>query len=260
MIPKIIHYCWFGKGKIPDIDQMRIESWRRYCPDYEIRLWNEENYDISKCEYMLEAYEAGKWGFVPDYARLDIVCAHGGIYLDTDVELIKPLDNLLENRMFCGFEEDDCVNFGSGFGSVPGHPMLAEMMRRYENIHFRKPDGSFNLTPSPAYQTEVLVAHGLALNNRKQIIEDVTVYPKEYFCPKDYITGVLSITESTYSVHHFAMSWVGETERVENEIRQKLLSRGLNVSTAKLLSKVLSMAKTRNFSQAKGYIKRIIEK
>lgn len=260
MIPKIIHYCWFGKGEMSEIDQMRIESWRKYCPDYEIRLWNEGNYDISKCRYMLEAYETEKWGFVPDYARLDIVYTHGGIYLDTDVELIKSLDSLLENEMFCGFEEDDCVNFGSGFGSVPGHPILAEMMKHYESRRFIKPDGSLNLVPSPAYQTEVLVAHGLILNNRKQTVEDVVIYPKEYFCPKDYTTGVLSITESTYSIHHFAMSWVGETEKLENRIREKLLSRGLSVSMARVLSKILSTAKTRNFARIEGYVKRIFEK
>lgn len=148
-IPKIIHYCWFGGKKMPDCNRRMIEGWKRLCPDFEIKEWNESNYDIRKNTYMREAYEAHKWGFVPDYARADIVYEHGGIYLDTDVELLKSLDDLLNQPAFCGFENMSHVNLGQGFGAIPKHPIIKAVRDFYEGKHFLRSDQSYNMIPSP---------------------------------------------------------------------------------------------------------------
>ena len=135
MIPKIIHYCWFGGNEIPENDKKCIESWKKYCPDYKIIRWDESNYDYKKNSYMREAYEAKKWGFVPDYARLDIIYNYGGIYLDTDVELLKSLDEILDCEGFFGFESENLVNLGLGFGAVKGNEIIRDMMLQLSLIH-----------------------------------------------------------------------------------------------------------------------------
>lgn len=220
MIPKIIHYCWFGGNPIPEEYNKYIESWKKHCPDYEIIEWNESNYDITKANYMREAYEAKKWGFVPDYARLDIIYNHGGIYLDTDVELIGNLDNLLDNEAFAGFEDEKHIALGLGFGAIKGHQTIKAMRDFYENISFFNEDGSCNLTPSPQYQTEFMRKQGLVQNGEKQTICGITIYPAEYFCPKDYNTDKLNITDNTYSIHHFSASWFDE--KSQNERKKSL--------------------------------------
>ena len=154
MIPKIIHYCWFGGNPLPELAQKCIASWKKYCPDYEIIEWNEANYDVSKCAYMKEAYQAKKWGFVPDYARFDIIHNHGGIYLDTDVEIIRSLDGLLENRAFMGFESENYVNPGLIIGGEAGSGEMECIMRWYETHHFMKESGEIDLTASPAIVTK----------------------------------------------------------------------------------------------------------
>ena len=160
-IPKIIHYCWFGGAPIPEKDKACIESWRKFCPDYEIIEWNESNYDITKNRYMKEAYDVKKWGFVPDYARLDIIYTQGGIYLDTDVEIIRNMDPLLEDEAFMGFEDGKFVALGLGFGAAKGNPHIKAMRDVYEGVSFIKPDGSFNTLPSPHYTTDYLLGEGL---------------------------------------------------------------------------------------------------
>lgn len=207
MIPKVIHYCWFGHGEIPEKDKKCIESWKRMCPDYEIKQWNESNYDITKNAYMEEAYNARKWGFVPDYARLDIIYEHGGFYLDTDVELIKSLDDLLNNKAIMGFEDGCHVNPGLIIAAEPKHPTICDIMGIYENRHFIKTDGSIDLTPSPIMNTNYLINQGLKQNNKKQTVKDITIYPTDYFCPKNYKTGKLNKTDNTYSIHWFNASW-----------------------------------------------------
>ena len=131
-IPKKLHYCWFGGNEMPKQYKEWIDSWKKYCPDYEIIEWNESNYDITKNKYMYQAYQQKKWGFVPDYARLDIIYNHGGIYLDTDVEVRRNLDDLLYQDGFVGFERDEFVNFGSGFGAIRGLPIIKELLDYYE--------------------------------------------------------------------------------------------------------------------------------
>lgn len=212
LIPKKIHYCWFGGEKLPGHFQKNIDSWRRYCPDYEIIEWNESNYDVSKNKYMKQAYEHKKWGFVPDYARLDIVNTYGGVYFDTDVQVVKSFDILLQYEFFCGFESVGSVNFGQGFGAVKNHPVIQEMLHQYENLIFVKEDGTIDTTPSPVYQTAVLERWGLIKNGTVQQTEHFLVLSPDFFSPvNEFGYGVP--TENTFSIHQYVAAWYDEAQR-----------------------------------------------
>ncbi len=211
-IPKIIHYCWFGKGQMPAEFQKNIETWKRYCPDYEIKRWDESNYDVTCNNYMKQAYNARKWGFVPDYARLDIVYRYGGIYLDTDVEVLRTLDDFLKFEMFCGFESVTRVNLGQGFGAIPENEMLGEMMKIYMRTDFINADGTINDIPSPVYQTETLEKYGLIKNGKSQKIGNIMVLAPEYMAPVNGF-GFGQPTNNTYSIHHYAATWFDENQK-----------------------------------------------
>ena len=213
-IPKVIHYCWFGRNPLPERYAKWMESWKKFCPDYEIVEWNEDNYDIHAHRYMAEAYEAGKWGFVPDYARLDIIYRYGGIYLDTDVELVRNLDDLLQESAFAGFQ-DHCVNFGLGFGAVPHHEGIRILRDAYDGVCFCRSDGSLNLLPSPAYQTDCLIEHGLSANGERQNVLGIELYPCGWFSPMLHYSHRLVLNENTHSIHHFDGSWVAAREKSE---------------------------------------------
>lgn len=206
LIPRKIHYCWFGKGKMPSQFLANMNTWKKYCPDYEIICWNEDNYDISKNAYMKQAYEAGKWSFVSDYARIDIVHEHGGIYLDTDVELLKPLDELLRYKLFCGFENPSYVNFGLGFGAEKGNGILRDILDLYKEMQFKNVDGTYNLTACPFYQTQVMVKHGLECTGYTQMTEKFAAFSPEYFSPINAY-GFGRTTENSFSVHQYAATW-----------------------------------------------------
>lgn len=213
MIPKKIHYCWFGNTELPDKDKKCIESWKKYCPDYEIIRWDESNFDITKCKYMRQAYGQKKWGFVPDFARLDIIYNEGGIYLDTDVELIKGVEDLLDNSAFMGFEDRYSVNLGSGFGAEKHNKIIGFLRDMYYNISFIDKDGNLNLTASPMYTTKGLQNLGLILNNQTQMIYNIKIYPSEWFSPIDFSSGIVKKTVNTHSIHHYNMSWKDEEEK-----------------------------------------------
>ena len=222
MIPKKIHYCWIGGNPLPKSAKKCIASWKKYCPDYEIIEWNETNYDFTKNQYMKEALEAKKWGFVPDFARLDIIYQHGGIYLDTDVEIIKSFDPLLSNKGFAGFESEENVNFGQGFGAEPGNEVIKDLMDSYENLRFKNDDGSLNMIASPKLNTDALVELGLKQDNSKQeLLDCFSIYPIEYFCPKSINDGIIRKTKNTYSIHHFDASWFDEDKQKEKKDRWK---------------------------------------
>ena len=229
MIPKKIHYCWFGGNPLPELAIKCIESWKKYCPDYEIIQWNEKNYDIKKNKYMYQAYENKRWGFVPDYARLDIIYNHGGIYLDTDVELIKPIDDLLENKGFIGFDEKGIVATGLGFGAEKGNEIIREFLKDYDNIPFVLEDGTFDLTPCPDRNTDALKRLGMDVENTDQTFMDMVFLPQEYLCPMDYYTGKKNITKNTYSIHHYSASWTSDvtkrTTRIKRLIGVKMYNR-----------------------------------
>ena len=203
MIPKKIHYFWIGGKSMPEKNKTCVESWKKFCPDYEIIEWNESNYDFSECTYMAQAYEAELWGFVPDYARLDIICREGGIYLDTDVELLKSLDDLLSCKAFMGFENRKSVAPGLGFGAEPGNEILKQMRDLYHSFSFYNENGTPNIAPSPFYATKLLRSYGLQLNGKRQFVHGIDIFPAEYFAPLCYTDNRLKITENTYGIHWY---------------------------------------------------------
>ncbi|RKI87607.1 hypothetical protein D7V94_20695 [Parablautia intestinalis] len=226
-IPKKIHYCWFGKKSLPDKLKNYIKTWKKFCPDYDVIRWDESNYDITKNQYMNEAYCEGKYGFVPDYARLDIIYNHGGIYLDTDIELCKNLDNLLCDNSFFSVDFEGCVNAGSGFGAVPHNPIIGDMRKVYENEHFIYSDGNLNLKPCQHYQNPVLKKYGFEITQRYQKINGNVLYPCEVLAPIATYSGNERFTEKTHSIHRAELSWISEEdsmarERFRNKIRNRI--------------------------------------
>lgn len=205
-IPKIIHYCWFGGHSIPAEYEKNIESWKRFCPEYTIKLWDESNFDINQNKYVAQAYREKKWAFVSDYARIKIIHDQGGIYLDCDVELLKKYDDFLGYDMFCGFEDDNHVNFGLGFGAVKGHVILADLLGEYDSLEFVKEDGTLNLTPCTAYQTEIIIKYGFESKNLYQCHNNVATFPTEVFAPISP-WGIDYTNELAYSIHHYSASW-----------------------------------------------------
>ena len=210
MIPPKIHYCWLGSGTMPELAIKCIDSWKRFCPDFEIVLWNENNYDFTKNKYMKQALDAKKWGFVPDYARLDIIYQHGGIYLDTDVEVIKSLTPLLDNHFFAGLQSSGEVNLGQGFGAEPGHPLLKDFMDDYDNYSFYDEQGKINLTPSPIIQSRFLAkTYNMVLgcDTIQHLKNGTTIYPQNYFdplyvAPKDIKPKIHFLRTVTSSSNH----------------------------------------------------------
>ncbi len=224
MIPKIIHYCWFGGNPMPDIVKNCIKSWERVCPGYKIIRWDESNYDIKKNLYMREAYEKKRWGFVPDYARLDIIYNYGGIYLDTDVEVLKPFDALLDNDAFLGFESGCSIAPGLIIAASPKHPAIKEMLDEiYGNRSFIRLDGTEDLTPNPELTTDFFINRGLVKKDCLQELKGVTIYPTEYFCPKNYKTGECRVTKNTYAIHYYQESWKTRKEKRWSEFERKII-------------------------------------
>ncbi len=206
MIPKVLHYCWFGKGQLPSRYVEWMKSWKKYCPDYEIVEWNESNYDYKKNAYMSEAYDAGKWGFVSDYARLDIIYTYGGIYLDTDVELVRNLDELLYQPCFLG--KEDCgekCGTGLGFGAIAGFPLLACLMADYDQRHFFYSDGGLDLTVTEEIQLPRLESLGYIRANKYQIIEDAAILPSPLL--GGFVGSELGMDKNIFLIHHGDGSW-----------------------------------------------------
>ena len=207
MIPHKLHYCWFGYNKKPKLIQKCIASWRKYLPDWEIIEWNESNYDVTGNSYMWEAYGKKKWAFVVDFARFDILNRYGGVFLDTDVELLRTIPKkILQYEAFTGFESDNTVNPGLIYASEAGQIMLRCIIREYEGKCFgRKIDGRMENIVDIV--TDVLKCHGLETNNEFQIVEGLAVFPKEYFCCFNHETQSFEIANDTVSIHHYYASW-----------------------------------------------------
>lgn len=206
MIPKVIHYCWFGRGELPVLATMCISSWKKFLPDYELRLWNEDNFDISSVPYVKEAYTARKFAFVTDYVRLHVLYLFGGVYMDTDVEVIKNLDNLLHLPGFSGFESDTEVPTGIMACEQFGE-WVEEQLQQYHGRHFLLFDGSFDLTTNVEIISDVMTNNGFILKNSYQVYKNcMHIFPKDFFCPKSR-SGLITITPNTYCIHHFAGSW-----------------------------------------------------
>ncbi len=212
-IPKVIHYCWFGRGKMPSLAQKCIKSWQKYCPDYEIVCHNEDNFDISHNKYARQAYEAKKWAFVSDYVRLKVLYDQGGIYLDTDVEIIKPIDELVKESGFMGFDDNGVVSTGLGFGCEKGNELVGALLADYDHIPFVLEDGSFDMTPCPDRNTKTMEKLGMDITNQNQVFMGIHMLPEDYLCPMKYYTGKKKITKNTYSIHHFCASWTSKTSK-----------------------------------------------
>jgi len=222
MIPHTIHYCWFGRGKMPKLAKKCIKSWKKYCPDYKIKEWNEDNFDINIIPYVKEAYESKKYAFVSDYARFWILYHYGGLYFDTDVELIRPINHIIETGAFMGCEDEvseekemnsanNTVPFvapGLGLGCKSGLAIYREILDYYASIHFKNPDGSLNQKTVVQIVTSILQNYGLRAINSTQECAGIIIYPKEYFCPLSWKTGEMKKTKNTVSIHHFAASWL----------------------------------------------------
>ena len=183
MIPKKIHYCWFGRGDMPPLAIRCIDSWKKYLPDYEIILWNEDNFDININKYVKQAYEVKKYAFVSDFARFYILYNEGGVYMDVDVEILKPIDIFLKEEAFMGFESKVGVAPGLIVGCEKGNKIIKEIMDGYLNREFIYPDGVYNYTTIVEYTTNILLKYGLVLDDSLQNVNGIAIYPKTYFCP-----------------------------------------------------------------------------
>ncbi len=220
MIPKKIHYCWFGRNPKPKLAEKCINSWKKYCPDYEIVEWNEDNFDINKHPFAKYCLDNQKYAFLSDFARLIIVSKEGGIYFDTDVEIVRNFDDLLNNEAFYGFETNEYVATGLGFGAEKNHVTVIEMLNEYDRI--QKEDGSFELKSCPQLNTAALLKFGLQLNGNEQVIAGARIYPADYFNPFEDATGILKTTKNTYSIHWYAKSWISKRKVLRSKLTRPL--------------------------------------
>lgn len=233
MIPKQIHYCWFGKNDKPKLAIKCINSWKRVCVDYEIIEWNEDSFDISSAPlYVKQAYEAKKWAFVSDYVRLFALVNYGGIYMDTDVEVIKPLDAFLQHQAFSGFEDEKNIPTGI-MACEKGFPLFEVFLHYYDDALFLDENGNTSNVTNVTIMTNICLGKGLIQNNQYQIVDGFVLYPKDYFCPLSYATGKLKKTKNTHTIHWFTGSWKTKEEIIAhkkyirrekvNKVKQKML-------------------------------------
>lgn len=220
MIPKKIHYCWFGNKEKGKKEKACIASWKKFCPDFEILEWNENNFDLSDVpEFVKEAYENKNFAYVSDYARLVILYKHGGVYMDTDVEIIRNLSGLLNSRAFFGFENNEFVNTAQMAAAETGHPCLKAMMDIYQSASFFNEDGSKNMLTSLIVNTQALEEFGLNKNGKEQLLQaNIHIYPSDYFNPYDSVTDTLNISANTYSIHWYTMSWLSPAKRFKAKL------------------------------------------
>lgn len=233
-IPKILHYCWFGGKPKPPLAEKCIRSWRKFCPDFEIREWNESNFDLEQVPaYVRQAYEAGRWAFVTDYVRLRALTEVGGIYLDTDVEIVRPLEPFLKHEAFAGFEHLERVQTGV-LACRKGFPLFQEFLAYYDTAVFRRPDGSMDTTTNVEILTGICRKKGLVFNDAFQVVDGLAVYPREVFCPVDYDTMKLKKTRKTVTIHWFSGSWQTQEDLriLEEERRWKRREQRSNLRVA----------------------------
>ena len=217
MIPKIIHYCWFGGYPIPNDLKRYMDSWKKYAPDYQIIRWDESNFDLNCHPFVESAYNAKAWAFVSDYARLKVVYENGGIYLDTDVELLKNIDFLLENKCYIGVQQHGklCTT-GLGFGAIKYSPVVKEMLNKYNGLYYN--EEIKNDIACPWLNNAVIESYGYKYSNKTVVLEEVTIYPSKYFDPLS--TGKTSdlLCNDTISIHHYAASWMSKRIRFKRRI------------------------------------------
>jgi len=215
MIPKKIHYCWYGGRPLPAKARGCIKSWQKYCPDYEVIQWNERNTKILRIPYLKWCLDHKKYAFLSDYVRLFVIEAHGGIYFDTDVEIIRSFDPLLSWSAFFGFETDHLINTGIGFGAEAHHPLIHQMLGEYQNILHQKP---YRVVGCPHLNTDALLKCGFKANGQFQTLAHGAIFPAEYFNPYDPATGHLHLTKQTYSIHWYNASWMSPANQLRNRV------------------------------------------
>lgn len=225
MIPKIVHYIWFGGNPYSDKIQKCIDSWHKFLPDYEFKLWNEETFDLeNSCDFVRQAYANKKWAFVSDYVRVWALNKYGGIYLDTDVEVRKHLDHFLDNRMVLGV--DELGHLTAFMASEPNHPLWETILDKYHSMQFVNPDGSFNMAVNNSYLETELGKYGYKILNKNQNInEGIVIYPDDWFHAADHMSGILNITENTHAIHWHTLTWCDTSTHVNRFIRVKILGR-----------------------------------
>lgn len=220
MIPKIIHYIWLGGKPLPKIAEKCIKSWKKFCPDYEIKRWDETNLDVNFCEYASQAYKAKKFAFTADALRFDILYKEGGIYLDVDVELISSLDKFLTDKAIMGFENEKAIAPGLILACEKGNEQVKELLDMYKQDKFILDNGKMNLETICDKVTNYLIKYGLELNNKNQKVLDFSLYASEYFCPKSVTDGKVRKTKNTVAIHHYFGSWQTKINKIKSKILQ----------------------------------------
>lgn len=229
---KKIHYCWFGGNPLPKSAIRCIESWKKYFPDFEVVQWNENNFNINDtCDYVREAYKESKWAFVSDYARFKILYEFGGIYFDTDVEVIKDMKDIIMQGNFMGEEKPSfqdnkkrtySINPGLGMYAEPNLLVYKEILDYYNTLHFLDEEGKYNGKTVVDYVTDVFKNHEFIGNGCVENILDINIYPPEYFCPMDPLSGKTVITKNTYSIHHYTASWQSKYSKLKSKLQKML--------------------------------------
>ncbi len=256
MIPKTIHYCWFGGNPLPEDTLQYIESWKRFCPDYEIKEWNETNFDVHCCKYVEEAYLAKKWAFVSDYARFLALHKEGGIYFDTDIEVLRSFDDLLEYNAFFGFGRNSLTL--PVFGSAANQQCIADILEDYAHRHFVKEDGSYDTTTIELTAQRILLEkYGLKLNWTKQILKNnIAILPKDCFSSTDWATGIVTKNPNLYVIHYAEASWMESTDR-RKVMRKRFFIKLLGEKLGVIISDTVTYFKDRGI---KNTILKILSK
>lgn len=222
MIPKIIHYCWFGPKEMPEQEKMHLESWKKFCPDYRIIRWSEDTFDINSNTYVKEAYENKKYAFVTDYVRLYAMYNYGGIYMDTDVEMCRNMDLLLNYPAFSGYESGNKIPTGT-MGAEKGNPWIGLLLKDYDNIRFLRKNGTMDMTTNTERITVTTLSnYSIKLTGKRLQTKDFVILPFDYLCAKDWETGEIKSTQNTYTIHHFANSWQSDKMKAYGRLRRKI--------------------------------------
>lgn len=234
MIPKIIHYIWFGRNPYPEKVAYCIESWKKYLPEYQFMLWNEDTFDVNSVQFTKEAYENKKWAFVSDYVRVYALYNYGGLYLDTDIEVLRPFNDLLDKRMILGTD-------GGGYltafmASERQHPFWKNILEHYHMRSFKLQNGTLNMEVNNTLLQDELVKYGYrVLNAYQELNEGIVVFPDDYFHVVSLADGTMHKTSNSYAIHWHTLLWISPMRRLVRFIRLKIL---LPILGASLLGKL----------------------